>query len=178
MISKRLLVLKKLTAHLEPVTFEWKNVVYPMTKAVYRGRTTFGDETKVPFISILEKPRQLIGEVAGIEKIDRNDDWDILIQGFAPDDKKNPLDPGYEMLAAVEQRFARLLQQKSNGGGPVYPDEFLLGLSGPQGIVTRITFTIPIVRPPDNDVSDTAYFYMPVSIGIKTDMAAPFTEET
>lgn len=175
MISKRLLILKRLTAHLEPVTFEYKNVVYPLTKSVYRGRSTFGDETKVPFLSILEKPRQLIGEVAGDGKIDRDDTWDILIQGFAPDDKKNPLDPGYEMLAAVEQRLARLLEQKTSGGGPLYPEEHLLGL---KGIVTRITFTIPIVRPPDNDVSDTAYFYMPVSIGIKTDMAAPFTEET
>lgn len=174
MISKRLLILKRLTAHLEPATWEY-NGTQILTGKVFRGRTTFGDEVMDPFLALIEKPKQLLGDVAGEDKVIRHDHWDLLIQGFAQDDKKHPLDPAYEMLAAVEVRMARLLQQKTSGGGPVFPDEHLLGL---KGIVTSIEFTIPIVRPPDNDVSDTAYFYMPVSIGLKTDMAVPFIEET
>lgn len=176
MISKRLLVMKRLTAHLQQITYEsYTGADYDFASRVFRGRTIFGDEVSPPFISILEKPRQLIGETGGEARVVRDDTWDLLIQGFAPDDKRNPLDPGLEMLAWVEQRMARLLEQKKNGGGPLYPDEHLLGM---KGIVTSIAFTIPIVRPPDNDVSDTAYFYMPVAIGLKTDMTMPFIEET
>ncbi len=173
--SVKLAILKKLTEHLQPIEFDsYNGKHYSMEDAVFRGRTVFGDEVHEPFVTILEKPRQLLGPVAGDSKTVRDDAWDLLVQGFAADDKKNPLDPGYELLAYVEERMSRLLLQKTNGGGPVYPEEHLLGM---KGIVTSISFIIPIVRPPEVDVSDTAFFYMPLSIGVKTDMAKPFIEE-
>ena len=174
-VAKRSAILMKLTQHLQPIEYDsYNGNHYSLASSVFRGRTVFGDEVHEPFLTILEKPRQLIGPVAGDSKVVRDDTWDLLIQGFATDDKKNPLDPGYELLAHVEQRMSRLLLQKTNGGGPVYPDEHLLGL---KGLVTGLSFIIPIVRPPEVDVSDTAFFYMPLSIGVKTDMATPFIEE-
>lgn len=173
MISKRVDILKALTAHLEAVVYREGEVdETTLTGRVFRGRTIFGDDTDNPFLVILEAPRQLASEIGGDDKTKRKDDWRLLIQGFAPDDKINPLDPAYDLLAAVEKRLARLTSQKDNGGGPLYPEEFRLGRR-----VETILFTNPIVRPPDNDVSDTAYFYLPVTIRVVNDMEAPYTEE-
>lgn len=173
MVSKRLNILRALTDHLEAVVYDpgGQNET-SLEGRVYRGRTVFGDEVKLPFLVILEAPRQLQSEVAGDEKTKRKDTWRLLVQGFAPDDKKNPLDPAYEFLALVEERMSRLVAQKDNGAGPKYPTEFRLGR-----LVGEILFTNPIVRPPDNDVSDTAYFYMPVTLQVVNDMESPFTEE-
>ncbi len=171
----RTAILKALTAHLETIEYDSYNTHhYSLANSVFRGRSVFGDEVHEPFLNILEKPRQLLGPVAGESKTIRDDTWDLMIEGFAPDDKKHPLDPATELLAYVEQRMSRLLLQKTNGAGPVYPEEHLLGM---KGIVTSVSFIIPIVRPPNVDVSDTAFFYMPLSIGVKTDMASPFIEE-
>ena len=173
MVSKRLKILRALTSHLEKTVYDpgGENET-TLDKRVYRGRTVFGDEVDLPFIVILEAPRQLQSLVAGDEKTKRKDEWRLLIQGFAPDDKKNPLDPAYEFLALVEERMSRLVAQKDNGAGPKFPAEFRLG-----GLVGGILFTNPIVRPPDNDVSDTAYFYMPVTLQVVNDMESPFIEE-
>jgi len=173
MVSKRIDILKALTEHLEAIVVDPDGEAESLTGKVFRGRTVFGDEVAPPFLVILEAPRQLLSLQGGDEKTTRKDDWRLLIQGFAQDDSINPLDPAYELLAYVEQRMARLLAEKGNGGGPLYPLEFRLGKR-----VHSILFTNPIVHPPDNDVSDTAYFYMPVTIQVATDMEAPFTEET
>ena len=176
MISKKLLAMQRLTTHLEAIaftsTFAGTGDVNLAGK-VYRGRTVFGDEVQPPFLAILEQPRQLLPETAGDGKLARKDQWQLLIQGFAVDYKLNPTDPAYELLAHVEMRLARIVAQKTNGGGAAYPAEFRLG-----NIVESTRFQNPIVRPPDNDVSDTAYFYMPVTFEIVTDMISPFIEET
>lgn len=174
MISKRLSILQALTAHLEAVEFNYgeEYVNVPLADRVFRGRTVFGDEINPPFVVILEAPRQPFADVAGEERAVRKDTWRLLIQGFAPEDVNNPLDPAYALLAAVELRLSRLVAQKGNGGGAVFPAEYKLGKK-----VSGIEFTNPIVRPPDNDVSDTAYFYLPVTFQVVSDMEAPFTEE-
>lgn len=174
MVSKRLDTLIALTEHLEGMVFDPDGDNTSMTGRVFRGRVVFGDEVDPPFLAILEWPRQLLSQQGGDEGTRRNDDWRLMIQGFAKDDSLNPLDPAYELLAYVEQRLARLTAEKGNGApGGLYPQEYMLG-----GRVSKILFTNPIVHPPDNDVSDTAYFYMPVTLKRATDMEAPFTQET
>jgi len=176
MISKKTLILHRLTAHLEGVSYNTTFVpggVADLTGKVYRGRGDFGEETVEPFISILEAPRQVLPDTAGTGKTSRNDFWKLLIQGFAPDDKKHPYDPAYEFLGHVEARLARLVQENPNGTGATYPEEFKLGK-----LVRALTFENPIVRPPTDGVSDTAFFYMPVTFEIVTDMVSPFIEET
>lgn len=176
MISKKLKVLRALTAHLEAVTYDSIYVEggadVSLAGRVFRGRTTFGDEVRPPFIAILEAPRQLVAEGRGEAKTSQKWDWQLLIHGFAPDYPKHPTDPAYEMAAHVEKRMARLIQQESSGAGPTYPQEFKLGR-----LVSDVLFKNPIVRPPDNDVSDVAYFYMPVTFEFVADMVSPFTEE-
>lgn len=175
MISKKTVVLRRLTAHLEAVEYD-SDVPdlghVSLASKVYRGRTVFGDEIRPPFLSILEAPRQLVSEGRGEAKTTLKYDWGILIQGFVPDYPKHPTDPAYELAAYVEQRMSRLIQQETSGAGPRYPAEFKLGR-----LVNDVLFKNPIVRPPDNDVSDTAYFYMPVTFEFVADMVSPFTEE-
>lgn len=177
MISKKTLILRRLTELLETISYtSYNGDEIDLNGAVSRGRALYGDETPVTYIALLEKPRQLLGEGGGEQKTVYQGPWDILIQGFARDDSMHPLDPGYELLAHVEQKMARVIQEAPSGmRGGMYPEDYFLGL---KELINSFGFIMPIVRPPDNDVSNTAYFFMPVSIGLVTDMASPFTEET
>jgi hypothetical protein len=181
MISKKLAILKALTSHLEGITPDWTDLPdemqgvvcpYDLSSSVFRGRLEFGDEVQNPFLAILEAPRQLDPNGAGVGLI-QGEDWTILIQGFANDDQKHPLDPAYSLLAWTQMRLARITTEKKNGGrGGLYPNEWRLG-----GLVADVRYQIPIVRPGKDAVSDTAYFYMPISVGNVTDLAMPFVEE-
>ena len=181
MISKKLHVLQKLTEHLEGMIPAWVPDIpgfgatacpYDLTGRVYRGRVVFGDDVPTPFLSILEAPRQFNPNDAGDAKLVQDEDWTLLVQGFADEDQKNPLDPAYEFMAWVQLRMARLTATKPNGAtGGLYGSEFRLG-----GLVNSIRYQIPVVRPGKDDVSDTAYFYMPVIIGVTSNLAQPFVE--
>lgn len=174
MISKKLRLLKKLTKHLEGITPEWHpDCPLDMTDKVYRGRTVFGEEVPNPFIAILEAPRQINPNGGGSAKLMQDEDWTLLIQGFAEDNPTHPTDPAYEFLAWVQMRMARITTEKKSGArGGEYPDEWRLG-----GLVAEVRYQIPIVRPGNDDVSGTAYFYMPISVGTVTDLTNPFKED-
>jgi hypothetical protein len=181
MISKKLAIMKALTAELEQITPAWTDLPaemqgetcpYDLTGKVFRGREEFGKEVKVPFIAILEDPRQFNpvltdGDLLGDE------DWGILIQGFAEDDRTHPTDPAYQFLAWVQMRLSRITAAKRNGGrGGIYPDSWRLG-----ALSVDIRYQIPVVRPGKDAVSATAYFYMPISVGTVTDLSMPFIQE-
>ena len=178
MISKKLLTLKRLTRLLEGINPNntWidedgneQPFTMDLTNSVFRGRVVFGDEVKPPFIAILEAPRQINPNGGGSDRLKQDEDWTLLIQGFATDDPYHPSDPAYLLLAYVQARLARITEERTNGGrGGVYPEDYHLG-----GLTGKISFQIPIVRPGKDDVSDTAYFYMPVSIETVTDLSRP-----
>lgn len=187
MISKKLLIMKKLTAHLEGITPAWTDIPYPvewddsqktpcpydLSDSVFRGRLDFGDDVKNPFLVVLEAPRQLDPFNGGSGQLNSDEDWTLLIQGFAKDNRRNPSDPAYDLLAWTQMRLARITAERKNGGrGGEYPLEWRLG-----GLVTGVRYQIPIVRPGKDNVSDTAYFYMPISVGAVTDLTMPFVQE-
>lgn len=182
MISKKLKIMKEVTVQLEGITPAWADLPpemagvecpYDLSKSVFRGRVEFGDEVKEPFVVLLEAPRQLDPLGAGTGRLVSDEDWILLVQGFAKDDKKNPLDPAYDLLAWVQMRLARITTEKKNGGrGGLYPNEWRLG-----GLIADVRYQIPIVRPGKDNVSDTAYFYMPISVGNVTDLTMPFVQE-
>jgi hypothetical protein len=182
MISKKLQLMKAITAHLQGITPAWVDLPdemmgvecpYDLSQKVFRGRTIFGDEVKEPFLAILEAPRQLDPLGGGTDRHMQDEDWTLLIHGFAEDDKKNPTDPAYDLLAWVQMRMARITYDAPHGQrGGLYPNEFRLG-----GKVTNVRYQIPIVRPGKDDVSSTAYFYMPISVGNVTDLRMPFAQE-
>lgn len=182
MISKKLKILKALTEHLQGITPAWVDLPaemdgeacpYDLSDSVFRGRVEFGDEVKEPFLAILEAPRQLDPFGAGSGRLVQDEDWTILIHGFAEDDKKNPLDPAYDLLAWTQMRLARITTEHRNGvRGGVYENEWRLG-----GLIADVRYQIPIVRPGKDNVSGTAYFYLPVSVGNVTDLTMPFVED-
>ena len=181
MISKKLAIMKALTEQLQGITPDWDDLPaemagvecpYDLSNSVFRGRLEFGDEVSNPFIAILEAPRQL-DPFGTSGHLVQDEDWTLLIQGFADEEQKNPLDPAYELLAWTQMRLARITSPKNNGGrGGLYPDEWRLG-----GLIADVRYQIPIVRPGKDNVSDTAYFYMPISVGNVTDLTMPFVQE-
>lgn len=182
MISKKLKIMKALTDHLEGIVPTWTDFPghgadfacpYDLSKSVFRGRVEFGDEVKEPFLAILEAPRQIDPNGGGSGRLLQDEDWTILIHGFAKDDKKNPTDPAYDLLAWVQMRLARITTEARNGArGGLYPNEWRLG-----NLIGEVRYQIPIVRPGKDNVSDTAYFYMPISVGNVTDLTMPFVQE-
>lgn len=171
MISKKLAVLQFLTEHIEGTNPDWDAACpFDLRESVFRGRTVFGEETKLPFIALLEAPRQIEANGGGDESLIQDEDWTILIQGFAEDDEANPSDPAYDLLAWVQKRMARLSQEPTNGRtGGLFPTEFRMG-----DLNIQVRYQIPIVRPGKDDVSNTAYFYMPIGIKVVTDLSNPF----
>lgn len=183
MISKKQQILVRLTGHLEginpantfldPDTDTQEPYPFDLQGQVYRGRTVFGEEVATPFIALLEAPRQINPNGGGEANLIQKEDWTLLIQGFAKDDAKHPTDPAYELLGFVQERLSRITQEKSSGAlGGVYPLEWRLG-----GLVADVRYQIPIVRPGNDDVSSTAYFYLPISVGVVTDLTKPFIKE-
>lgn len=97
MISKKLSILKALTAHLEGINPDWTDLPegmtgetcpYDLRGSVFRGRTEFGDDVALPFIALLEAPRQFDPNGGGVGRLVQDEDWTILIQGFAKEDRK------------------------------------------------------------------------------------------
>src|SRR5690349_13335762 len=133
---KQLRVLKKLVAHLEginptnidPATGDPYEI--DLREHVFRGRSILTIDDAEDAISILEFPRQDIYSPVGEHGIVRQVTWQIMLQGWPKDDPENPSDPAYRMLAHCEMRLARLVAQKSQGRGPLYPEEYMLGKHG------------------------------------------------
>ena len=182
MISKKLAIMKALTEHLQGITPAWVDLPpgmegvtcpYDLSNSVFRGRLEFGDEVGDTFIAILEAPRQLDPNGAGTSSLLVDENWTLLIHGFVADDKKNPTDPAYDLMAWVQMRLARITTEAKNGSrGGLYPSEWRLG-----GLLAEIRYQIPIVRPGKDVVSNEAYFYLPVSVGNVTDLTMPFVED-
>lgn len=129
-----------------------------MTSRVYRGRMWFGESDPLPMVSILEStvPGESVAEppshVPSIEY-----DWPLMIQGFVADDKNNPTDPGYILMADVRQLLATEATRK------VFNDTLILGFPSTQ--VIQLKIGTGTVRPAD-DVSAYAYFWLELEIRI------------
>ena len=137
---------------------------------VFRGRTQFGEEVQPPFLSILEATRPFDPNSGGDSKVKRQSRWPLLLQGFATDDRLNPTDPAYDLAADVERAIAKLMEMDDQGM-PRYPDIYHLG---PWQL--EVSVSEAIVRAPDPDISDTAFFYLPVILDVVTDLRTPYTE--
>jgi hypothetical protein len=160
--SYRLVVLKALTAHLETITVA-NGYSYDLSAAVFRGRTVFGANDPETMVSILEAPRNDSGIFAGSDKSSRAENWNLLVQGWAPDDKANPTDPAYGLMDAVETHLFRLVKPGSDGN-PLYPDEYLLGRTNGRTLIADMKIFPGVVRPPMEQVSSKAFFYLPVEL--------------
>lgn len=165
----RLIVLKRLTEHLETIT-RANGYYHDLAAAVFRGRLLFGEGDPLPMLSILEAPRSSIGEYADENNNVKKDEWQLMLQGWAADDVHNPCDRAYGLAHDVEKCLGRIVRVNRGGEGlepgkPTYPDSYLLG-----GLITSLTFSTPNVRPPTEGVSSKAFFYIPLRVGLAQDV--------
>jgi hypothetical protein len=169
-IPTRLLIMQRLTALLETLVIN--GVETDLTKFVFRGKNLVGDErADGPSLSILESPRPDIASFAGEEAFARKEWWTLLITGMTKDDRVNPYDPAYYLQAAVDERLNRVIAIKSNGSGsPLYPEHHLLG-----GLITGLEVAPPVIRPPEERVSSTAFFFLPIRVGVAVQFGKPYT---
>ena len=159
----RLEVLRRLTTLLEAIVPSNSDVTI-MTDRVHRGRIIFGEETPLPFICIMEPPVPIeqIPQPHGSDST--SGDWDLLIQGFVEDDKKNPTDPAHFLAADVRKALVthRALNARKD----------ILGFGMKDNVVERITVGAPVVRNSD-DISASAYFWLPVTLKIVESLEVP-----
>lgn len=161
--SYRLLALKALTVLLEStVLTPVAGIVLPATLlgVVFRGRARFGDNDPTTMLSILESPRPGGADYAGNSEA-RNESWQLLIQGWCPDDKVNPSDPVYSLLDDVERQLDRIVRSSGGTGFPKYSADYMLG-----NLVSDFRVSPGVVRPPTENVSSKSFFYLPVQVGL------------
>lgn len=137
---------------------------HDLQDAVFRGRDAFNERDPLPMVSILESvDEKSVDGTSGSMKPGsavRQASWELLVQGFVEDDRRNPTDPGYRLMADVQKRLAELRMQKSN----------ILGFGS---AVTDLQFTTGIVRPAD-EISGKAYFWLKVRMNVAEDHSDPY----
>lgn len=163
----RLKILKALTNHLAGVTIV-NGYDHNLSGSVFRGRSEYGKNDPLPMVSILEGKGSDIGQFADDHQIIRKDTWTLLLQGFVDDDKKNPTDPAYALLADVERRLSDIVALDKLGK-PEYPGVYML-----RGLVTSLMLASPVVRPPEEGLSSKAFFYLPVRVGLAVNLKKPW----
>lgn len=163
--SKRLQILKRLTAHLEGINGA-DPYEHDLRGNVFRGRSVYGTTDPLPLVSILEGKAADYGSFADENQSVRKDSWLLLIQGWTKNDTLNPTDPVYSLLADVELRLSDIVAVER--GVPKFSGVYMLG-----GLISSLTIAAPVVRPPDDGVSDKAFFYLPVLVGLKSDLTKP-----
>lgn len=163
----RLRVLKKLGEELQKITpANGYNV--DLTRKVFRGRDVFDRNDPVPMVSILEsilEKDQLQALPGGSTKAGP---WELLIQGWAEDDKDNPTDPAYHLLAQVQRRLVEITRMPYADANRRGCDILQMG-----GIITALRFSRGVVRPAD-DVSSKAYFWLKVELDLVENLLDPY----
>jgi hypothetical protein len=133
---------------------------------VYRGRTLFGEDDPLPMLSILEEPIAPETDLAPTGGTSGIGPYDLMVQGFVDDDKKNPTDPAHMLMADVKKRLIGLKEDERQS--------HRVFRFGPKAnTVVGVSFGGGVVRPAD-EVSAVAYFWLRVSFELAEDHLNPF----
>lgn len=159
--SKQLVILKRMTEHLEGITPD-NGYDYDLSGKVFRGRSKFGSDEVLPFVSILEslRPDQqpIPGGQGGVRRLD---DWELLLQGWVDENREFPTDDLYNLKAAVEKRLA----EANIEGNPVYR----FG-----GLIDKIRIGPGVVRAATPQVGGAEAFYLPLLVTYAINVSDPF----
>lgn len=177
-LSKKLDVMRRLCEHLEGITrangYEFDlapttDAAGVVTRRVYRGRAVFGDDTPIPCLSILEGPIPDREPVAvDMEQVVQSQDWVIFVQGWTDTVENFPTDACYQLMAAVQRRLAEIISLRASGL-PAFPALYKFG-----DAIVSLGIGPGVVRPPQDQVSSRAFFYLPVVIRLSVDVSQPF----
>lgn len=170
--SYRLTIMKRLSALLEGTELDNGET---LAGKVFRGRSTFGNESPDTMISILEATKPGDPVYVG-DRAERKSLWPLIIQGWTKNDTENPTDPVYQMMAAVEVRLARIVEKSEHTGDPAYPSDFMLGSggAGKKRLITQVEFGPGVVSPARDQVSSRAFFFMPIWVTFVETTGKPY----
>lgn len=152
-------------------------------KRVHRGKTILGNgkNESPPSITLIETDRPIPGLHIPDDPNPRIESLGIYIQGFAPDVAAHKSDSAYLMMGQVQQLLGRITAKDPakgiNSGLPLYPDDYLFGLrsgSTNERLLTDLTIGAGTARPPNENVSPTAFFYIPLVAKFKFDPLSPW----
>lgn len=182
----RLTIQKRLTAYLEGEVSVANGYQHDLAGKVFRGRTKYNHEEDggvgVPLLSILESPDAdrfplRTGYQDGVESATQREGYVLLVQGWVENDSVNPTDPAYPFLADVKKALARLAEAETVYGarGPVHnprfnPETYMLG-----GLISGLTIEPGTVRPPMEQVSSNAFFWLRVVLQVVEDTNDPYS---
>ncbi len=160
--SFKLKVLKALTSALEEITVA-NGYQHDLAGRVHRGRLLFTQEDGLPHLAINEPPQMPDGIVAPDGSPSHFTKHPLLIQGFVEDDRQNPTDPAYLLLADVQKRLAI---ERTRGRG--------YDILGFGDRIHALRIGQAVVRPPDAVVSDNSFFWLPVTLEYAEELQNPF----
>lgn len=174
--TKQLVIMQRLTTLIEGIT-PANGYDYDLTGRVYRGKSVFGANETVPFISILESLRPDPTPLeAGPERMIREEDWELLIQGWAKTNEAFPTDDLYNLKGALEKRLSRIVARDA-AGNPAFPDDYRLGRDGTgprSGLVTGARIGPGVVRAATPQTGGVAALYLPMIIRYKANVSDPW----
>lgn len=160
--SKRLEVLKRLTTFLQREVAKANGYKHDLDQAVFRGRMYTTKNDPLPMVTVLENidPDRYPQRAGGENEHARTaEDWVLLVQGWTENDPINPTDPAYELMADVRKALATICKRRGPlEPGPENPDHYLGGL------IAGMTMEPGIARPPIEQVSEKAFFWMRIAI--------------
>lgn len=137
--------------------------------SVVRGRLFVGDDEPCPMVSLVEPPAAIEGIRIQPDNPVRSGEWDVLIQGWVPDDRFNPTDRAY-VLAFEVVKILNAEKKKTPRPGTGGQRDYL----GFGTKIQQLRVGAPVIRPPD-DTSAKACFYLLVTLVISEDMSDPFS---
>lgn len=174
MDSKRLLTMKAISEFLAREITTDNGYQHDLTAKVFRGRLHYGANDPLPCLSILDNPDpdrfpKLTGwhdqNSAGVSL----EDWTILVQGWAEDDKVNPTDTAFNLMADVRKALAKVLQEEDPRlGRPENPD-YKFG-----DLIEGMTMEPGVVRPPQEGVSSRAFFWFRIHLKFVENQDDPY----
>lgn len=161
--SKRLVILKALTTHLQGITIA-NGFQHNLNgaKSVRRGIGVVSQDDPKPMIVITEplNPDREPVKAGGSRRPVQRETWNLLIQGWAVDDADNPTDPAHNLMADVKKRIAELGNEES--------PNFRLG-----GLISDVTIEPGTVRPPE-ETSPLAFFWLRVGLDLTETVSDPY----
>lgn len=163
---KRLVILKALTAHLETITVA-NGYQHELAGRIHRGRATFGSETALPCVSILEAINPDRDPLTAGEGLSQKDAWVLLISGWTDydGDADPPTDYAHRLMADVKKCLGKVI----DSGNPHAPNpSYMLG-----HVIEGFRVEPGTVRPPDES-SARSYFYLRVVVDVAERLDDPY----
>lgn len=174
--SKRLAVLKALSTHLADRLKGNAPYTVDIHKRVYRGAGYLDDEMSHPVLSIVEDPDAdrypaQAGKSADTGGAVQKDDWQLLVIGRIVKGQsfETELDPGYEFMAQVKMCLSEIKQKFDPASGALINPQALLG-----GLISDIMLEPGTVRPPAEQQSRYAYFWLRVTLNMVENLNDPY----